>query len=71
MHYEDTRDAIHSLLFAVWTRQWPPASDNLFPDPTLRFIIHTQVNRDGSLKKAEEATGVFAKLVYNMVSALH
>ncbi|KAH9852007.1 hypothetical protein C2E23DRAFT_860305 [Lenzites betulinus] len=58
--------AIHQLLLALWMREWTPSEGNLFPDPTVRFVIHTQVRADGSLKKPEEVTGVFAKLVYNM-----
>ncbi|KAL7278856.1 hypothetical protein ACG7TL_006687 [Trametes sanguinea] len=63
---EEAKEAIHELLLGLWMREWPPSAGNLFPDPTLQFVIHTQVNRDGSLKKAEEVTSVFAKLVYDM-----
>lgn len=62
--------AIHQLLLALWMREWTPTAGNLFPDPTVRLVIHTQVNADGSLKKPEDVTGVFAKLVYDMVSSL-
>ncbi len=67
---DDAIAAIHRLLLALWMREWIPTADNLFPDPTVRFVIHTQVDKDGSLKKAENATGIFAKLVYDMVSGL-
>ncbi|CDO77783.1 hypothetical protein BN946_scf184604.g1 [Trametes cinnabarina] len=67
---EEAKEAIHKLLLSLWMREWPPSAGNLFPDPTVQFVIHTQVNCDGSLKKAEEVTGVFAKLVYDMVSSL-
>ena len=43
--------AIHRLLFNLWTQTWDASPDNLFPDPTLRFIIHTQVKLDGSFKE--------------------
>lgn len=65
---DDAGQAIHSLLLALWMREWTPTVDNLFPDPTVCFVIHTQVNQDGSLKKPESVTGIFAKLVYDMVS---
>ena len=62
--------AIHLSLFQLWTREWSPTQLNPFPDPTLRFVIHTQVNRDGSLKPPKDVTGIFAKMAYNMVSVL-
>ncbi|KAI0629102.1 hypothetical protein C8Q77DRAFT_1161753 [Trametes polyzona] len=63
---EEVMAAIHQLLLGLWMREWTPTRDNQFPDPTVRFVIHTQVNADGSLKKPEEVTGVFAKLTYDM-----
>ncbi|KAI0628002.1 hypothetical protein C8Q77DRAFT_1068933, partial [Trametes polyzona] len=63
---EGVMAAIHQLLLGLWMREWTPTRDNQFPDPTVRFVIHTQVNVDGSLKKPEEVTGVFAKLMYDM-----
>ncbi|KAI0633912.1 hypothetical protein C8Q77DRAFT_1217292 [Trametes polyzona] len=63
---EEVMAAIHQLLLGLWMREWTPTRDNQFPDPTVRFVIHTQVNADGSLKKPEEVTGVFAKLMYDM-----
>ncbi|KAL7284912.1 hypothetical protein ACG7TL_002226 [Trametes sanguinea] len=62
----DGASAVHKVLFAIWTREWTPSIYNCFPDPTLCFVIHTQVNADGSLKKPEDVTGIFAKLIYNM-----
>ena len=62
--------AVHLSLFQLWTREWSPTQLNPFPDPTLRFVIHTQVNRDGSLKPPKDVTGIFAKMAYNMVSVL-
>lgn len=64
---DDAEKAVHQLLLTLWMQEWTPSMETLFPDPTLQFIIHTQVNRDGSLKKPEDATGIFAKLIYNMV----
>ncbi|KAI0628493.1 hypothetical protein C8Q77DRAFT_1220921 [Trametes polyzona] len=63
---EEVMAAIHQLLLGLWMREWTPSRVNQFPDPTVRFVIHTQVNADGSLKKPEEVTGVFAKLMYGM-----
>ncbi|KAI0365170.1 hypothetical protein BV20DRAFT_909139, partial [Pilatotrama ljubarskyi] len=63
---DDVTSAIHSLLLALWTRNWSSTQANPFPDPTVCFIIHTQLNRDGSLKGPKDVTGIFAKLVYNM-----
>ncbi|KAL1936873.1 hypothetical protein VTO73DRAFT_6213, partial [Trametes versicolor] len=63
---DDAGQAIHQLLLMLWMREWTPTVDNLFPDPTVCFVIHTQVNQDGSLKKPESVTGIFAKLVYDM-----
>ena len=64
---EEITSAIHKLLLSLWTREWTPSQANQFPDPTIQFVIHTQVNGDGSLKTPEEVTGIFAKLVYDMV----
>ena len=50
---EKVMAAIHQLLLGLWMREWTPTRDNQFPDPTVRFVIHTQVNADGSLKKPE------------------
>ncbi|KAI0323904.1 hypothetical protein GY45DRAFT_1349651 [Cubamyces sp. BRFM 1775] len=63
---DDLTLAIHELLLSLWTREWTPSQANQFPDPTLQFVIHTQVNGDRSLKKPEDVTGIFAKLVYGM-----
>ncbi|KAI0775642.1 hypothetical protein BD413DRAFT_436072, partial [Trametes elegans] len=62
----DVAIAIHTLLLTLWTRNWCATQANPFPDPTLRFIIHTQLNHDGSLKGPKDVTGIFAKMVYNM-----
>ena len=64
---DDLTLAIHKLLLSLWTCEWTPSQANQFPDPTVQFVIHTQVNTDGSLKKPEEVTVIFAKLVYGMV----
>ena len=42
--------------------------ENPVPDPTIRFLVCTQTNRDGSIKDPQNVTGVIAKLVYCMVS---
>ena len=62
--YDWIREICH-LLWAV--NHPPPSSTNPYPDLTIRFIIHTQVLPDGSLKKPQEVTGIFAKMCYNMV----
>ncbi|KAI0348885.1 hypothetical protein OH77DRAFT_1548212, partial [Trametes cingulata] len=66
MEVDDATSAIHCLLLALWTQNWCSTQANPFPDPTVRFVIHTQLNRDGSLKGPKDVTGIFAKLVYNM-----
>ena len=68
--------ALHALLFALWTQPWTPSpyqvdgeeKENPVPDPTIRFLVCTQANRDGSIKDTQNVTGVIAKLVYCMVS---
>ena len=64
----ERHSVVRSLFLALWTACWTPTNENLFPDPTIRFILHTQVNLDGSLKPPENVTGVFAKLEYILVS---
>ena len=68
---------LHALFLHVWTRSWVPSIvkkddgseiQDTIPDPTIRFLICTQVNADGSIKSPREATGVLAKLTYIMVS---
>ena len=63
-------DAIHSLLFSVLTHIWPTSADNQFPDPIIRFVMHTQLNQDLSFKQPHEVTGILAKLTYNIVCLL-
>ena len=62
--------AIHLPLFQLWIQEQSPTQLNPFPDPTLQFVIHTQINRDGSLKPPKDITGIFAKMAYKMVSVL-
>ena len=62
---------VHCLLQTLWMSTWVPTPDKLFPDPTLRFIIHTQVEPDGSLSRPEKVTGVFAKMLYLIVCVLN
>lgn len=67
--------ALHPLLLALWMYSWDPSpyqldgdeKDNPIPDPTVRFIVCTQANQDGSIKDPQNVTGVIAKLVYCMV----
>ena len=54
----------------LWIQEQSPTQLNPFPDPTLQFVIHTQINRDGSLKPPKDITGIFAKMAYKMVSVL-
>lgn len=61
---------IKSILWQLWTSSYNITPLEHFPDPTLRFIIHTQVNQDGSLKPPQQVTGVFAKMTYNIVRGL-
>ncbi|KAM5542551.1 hypothetical protein V8D89_004010 [Ganoderma adspersum] len=66
--------ALHALLFALWTQPWAPSPyevdgeerENPVPDPTVRFLVCTQANRDGSIKDPQNVTGIIAKLVYCM-----
>lgn len=58
---------LKNVLLTLWTEKWPLTHNNLFPDPTIRFIIHTQVKADGTLKDPREVTGILAKLTYIMV----
>lgn len=68
--------ALHALLLAIWTHPWTPTpyevdgeeKENPVPDPTVRFLVCTQANRDGSIKDPQNVTGVIAKLIYCMVS---
>ena len=59
---------IRKLFTALWMKPPPHNPDDQFSDPTIRFVIHTQVTQAGALRGPAEVTGVFAKLVYNMVS---
>lgn len=59
---------IRRLFTALWTKQPPYNPDDEFSNPTIRFVIHTQVTPAGALRGPTHVTGVFAKLVYNMVS---
>ena len=58
---------LSTLLTELWSQKWTLSHEDPFPDPTIRFIIHTQVKADGSLKEPKEVTGVLAKLTYIMV----
>ncbi|TBU54974.1 hypothetical protein BD310DRAFT_826822, partial [Dichomitus squalens] len=65
---------LHALLVAIWTTEWIPSpfildgnvKENPIPDPTVRFIVCTQMNQDGTLKDPRDVTGVLAKLTYCM-----
>lgn len=59
---------IRKLFTALWMKPPPHNTDDQFSDPTIRFVIHTQVTQAGALRGPAEVTGVFAKMVYNMVS---
>ncbi len=58
---------VKNILLSLWTEKWPLSHNNPFSDPTIRFIIHTQINQDGTVKEPREVTGVLAKLTYLMV----
>ena len=63
----DQDQMIGNVLVELWTQKYPVTPENLFPDPTIRFIMHTQVNADGTLKDPREVTGILAKFTYIMV----
>ena len=73
---ENIFQALHAVLLDLWMHPWNPSpyqvdgekKENPVPDPTIRFLVCTQANRDGSLKDPQHVTGVIAKLVYCMVS---
>ncbi|KAI0682834.1 hypothetical protein C8T65DRAFT_750026 [Cerioporus squamosus] len=57
---------IGNMMAALWSEPYRPVGRTLFNDPTIRFVIHTQVNPDLSLKDPREVTGILAKLTYCM-----
>ena len=58
---------VRELLLQLWTTTWPVSQADSFPDPTLRFIIHTQARPDGSIALPHQATPLFSKFFYMMV----
>ena len=68
-------DALEALLIGLWTTVWNPTAfivdnvehENPIPDPTICFIVCTQMNSDGTVKEPQSVTGVLAKLTYCMV----
>lgn len=63
----DFDEYVKNIILSLWTETWPVSHDNPFPDPTICFIIHTQINQDGTIKEPCEVTGILAKLTYLMV----
>ncbi len=66
--HDDHDELICNMMADLWSQPYRPVGRTLFNDPTIRFVIHTQVNPDLSLKDPREVTGVLAKLTYCMVS---
>ncbi|RPD52088.1 hypothetical protein L227DRAFT_477938, partial [Lentinus tigrinus ALCF2SS1-6] len=60
------QEFICNILIALWTKTYPPVGRTLFNDPTIRFIMHTQVKPDLSLKDPHQVTGILAKMTYCM-----
>ena len=67
---EDYDDALLTALVELWACRYRSAGRHQFNDPTIRFIMHTQVNSDLSLKDPHHVTGILAKLTYCMVCLL-
>lgn len=68
--HDDHDEIIGNMMADLWSQPYRPVGRTLFNDPTIRFVIHTQVNPDLSLKDPREVTGVLAKLTYCMVSVV-
>lgn len=59
--------AIHKLLVILWTMYHHPTAALLFPDPTIQFVIHSQLCLSGAFKDPSYVTGILAKLTWLMV----
>ena len=54
---------IHKLLLWVWTSSWIVQNNDPVPDPTMRFVMCHQINRDGrGLKGPQDVTDLLIKI---------
>ena len=67
---EEDDNLLLMVLVELWSYRYTSIGRTHFNDPTIRFIMHTQVNPDMSLKDPHQVTGIFAKFTYCMVCSL-
>ena len=67
---DEEDDLLLMVLVELWSYRYTSIGRTHSNDPTIRFIMHTQVNPDMSLKDPHQVTGIFAKFTYCMVCSL-
>lgn len=62
------RECVDLVLRVVFMREWEPTDDNRLPDPVVRSVLLSVLNRDGRWKSAKLLTPMLAKLKRMVVS---
>lgn len=63
------REAVLDLFTAIFTRSWEPNEGNRIPDPVIRTVMLTMIDRQGRWRGAESLTPILARLKRDIVSA--
>ena len=64
--HNDRCHAVHNLLVALWTTEWPPSIRGEISDPTICFLALSSINNDGTFAEAYQVTNPISSLEFCM-----